>query len=317
MPLVTFNPNTTILSADENANFLGLSNGSLDTPANSLQQFRDDDIFDHVISGMVWSGDAYASTRNASMTAGVVSINGRRIVISAVTARSMTASKDVYVDVLDNGDGTGTLVYTDGTTNAASPALAANSIRIAIVVVGAGSIAAATSINQGQTERILPIASSIPYSLTDSLGNLICNRSPLPTLIGYRQISSGFSSSATSITQVTGLTCPILNPAIGRKIRINNWCRSILSSTAADVAITQLWDGAVGSGTQISESVKSAPGLGGANFEVSQLISAIVTPAAAGLKTYNVGIYNATGARNISMQAASGNPAYISVELLQ
>jgi hypothetical protein len=130
--------------------------------------------YDYVASGGVWSADSVGVNRNASMTAMICYINGRRLSISAVTARTFTASKDTYIDVLDNGDGTGTLVYTEATNNAASSALASNSIRIGIIVTGATTIAATTSINQGQESRILPIASSIAYSVTDSIGNLIC-----------------------------------------------------------------------------------------------------------------------------------------------
>lgn len=177
-------------------------------------------FFDHVASGMVWSGDAYASTRNASMTAGVCYINGRRISISAVTARSFTASKDTYIDVLDNQDGTGTLVYTEVTNNAASPSLAANSIRIGIIVTGASNIAAAGSVNQGQEDKILPIASSIAYAVTDSLGNLICGRDPARKLLGLRQVTASQASIGTSETDLTGLSIPFIVPT-GRKVKIS------------------------------------------------------------------------------------------------
>lgn len=110
--------------------------------------------------GMVWSGNSYGSNLLASMTAGVVYVNGRRISINSVTSRAFTASDDTYIDVLDNGDGTGTLVYSTVTNNSAAPALAANSIRIARINAGATSIAAASSV--------------IQYGL-DSIGNFIYN----------------------------------------------------------------------------------------------------------------------------------------------
>jgi len=164
-------------------------------------------MFDYVVSTalsgtppLTWSGDAYASTRLASMTSGTVYINGRRLSISAVVSRTFTASRDTYVDILDNGDGTATLVYTEVTNNNTSPALAANSMRIAIIVTGASNIASAASINQGQVDKVLPIASSIAYTKTDSLGNLICPRDPNRKIIGYRQ------SLATSAAILPGVT---------------------------------------------------------------------------------------------------------------
>lgn len=108
-----------------------------------------DNYSDCVISGGVWTPDSAGVNRNASMSALVVHINGRRISITAVTARTFTASKDTYIDVLDNGDGTGTLVYTEVANGATTGfTLAANSLRLGYIVTAAGSIAATTSIFQ-------------------------------------------------------------------------------------------------------------------------------------------------------------------------
>jgi len=189
-----------------------------------------DTFFDFVASGCVWSGDAYASTRNASMTAGVVYIDGVRIAVSAVTARSFTASNDVYVDVGTDG----VINYTDTTTNAASPALAASHIRLGIVVVGASSIAAAASVNQGQADRVLPIASSIAYTGTDSLGNLICPRDPSRKILGYSKITSNVTTTTTpGIVDITGLSTTVNVPA-DRSVRI---VLSTPSETATGAAI--------------------------------------------------------------------------------
>lgn len=181
-----------------------------------LYELRDEYTADFTVSGGVWSGDSYGSTLAASMTAWTGYINGQRGTISAVTARSFTASKDTYVDVL-NSSGTFSLVYTEVANNAASPALASNSVRIAIIVTGGSSIAAATSINQGQSDRTLPIASSIAYTVTDSLGNLIYNLSSSPILIGYRYLDSYGSPGATSHSGV--LSTPIIVPT-GRRIKV-------------------------------------------------------------------------------------------------
>lgn len=139
---------------------------------------------DYVISGGVWTGDSLAVNRNASMTAISVYLGQRTIAIGAVVARTFTASKDTYIDILNNLDGTGTLVYTEVSNNAASPALASNSIRIGIIVTGATTIAAAGSINQGQDEKVLPISASIAYAINDSLGNRICRRNANETRRG-------------------------------------------------------------------------------------------------------------------------------------
>lgn len=178
-------------------------------------------MFDHVNSGCVWTADAAGSTRLASCTAGVVYIAGKRLTVAAVNNRTFTASKDVYCDLNDNGDGTAVWVYYDNTTNAASPTLATTGgdLRGAIIVVGASSIAAASSINQGQEDRAVPIASSCAYQVTDSIGNLICPRDPRRVTLGLCQ-TVNFSTAATSFTYMTGSSRAIKVP-VGRKIKVS------------------------------------------------------------------------------------------------
>lgn len=142
-----------------------------------LETIRSETEFSHVASGLVWSGDAYGSTRVASMTSGVAYIGGRRFAISAVTSRTFTASKDTYIDI----DSSGTLVYTEVSNNAASPALAAGSIRIGIIVTGASNIAASTSISQGGYANILPVISAHTLKGSDTLGNVIYPKGPAST----------------------------------------------------------------------------------------------------------------------------------------
>ena len=267
-------------------------------------------IADYVASGGIWSGDAYASTRNASMTALVCYISGQRGTVAAVTARSFTASKDTYVDVL-NTAGTFSLVYTEVTNNAASPALASNSLRLGIVVTGASNIAAAASINQGQADRVLPIASSIAYTTTDSLGNLIYNRVPQPVLIGYRQITGNFTTASASEVQITGLTCPVIVPANRRiKITVYSYFLGIASGTNSVTA--SIWDGTVGSGTNLQQGAVTASGAG--QTVAPGNVVAIPPSPAAGLKTYNAGLKSSTGTATFG--AAATAPGFIAVELV-
>ena len=191
----------------------------------------------------------------------------------------------IAFSITDNGDGTGTLVYTTVTNNAASPALAANSVRIAIIVAGASSIAAAGSVNQGQENAVLPIASSIAYAVTDSIGNLICPRDPSHRILGLRQIIGGFSSASTSQVQVTGLSCPVIVP-IGRKIKISVLADYVQSTGGATNIYVGMWQGTVGSGTLLRTGVYSTA----AANNVEGVSQAIETTPAATNETYNVGI---------------------------
>lgn len=265
--------------------------------------------FDHVASGGVWSGDSYGVNRNASMTAMIIYINGRRISVALVTARTFAASTDTYVDVLDNGDGTGTLVYTTALNNAASPSLAANSVRIAIIVTGATTIAAVASVNQGQESKVLPISSSIPYAVTDSLGNLICPRDPNRRVLGQRIITSNQTIASASLTDVPGLSC-VVNVPTGRKIKATMVSGRFVSNSAAangtDVSINDAT-----STVEIGHGAVTAPGTGYAancNFN-----SPAVTPAAAGVRTYKS--QWSAGAGTSTMSATSTGPAVLLIEL--
>lgn len=214
-------------------------------------------MFDNVASGGVWTGDNYNVNRNASLTAGVIYINGRRLTFSAVNARTFTASKDTYVDLLDAGNGTATVVYTEVANNAASPALAANSVRLAIIVTGASAIVNVGSINQGQIGKLLPIASSVPYATTDSIGNLICPRDPFRKVLAMRRITATFATTSVSPVQIVGLTAPVIIP-LGRKAKVSLSGDSFENSVSAAYAQATLWTGTVGSGTQLMRSITRA-----------------------------------------------------------
>lgn len=259
-----------------------------------------------VYSGLAWTADSAGVNRNASMTAGVIYINGRRLSISAVNGRTFTASKDTYVDVLDNQDGTGTVVYTEATNNAASAALAANSARIGIIITGATFIASAASINQGTVDKLLPIASSRPYIVTDSLGNRICNRDPLGKTLGYAATTSNFSTAALVATQITGLSVPFIAPS-GFNVKLTFGAQRTSINAATGNAFFGVCDGVV-SATTLQQVIASAIA-SGANIPPS---NAVVLSPTSGLHTYN-GEYH-VDANTGTLTATTAAPTFILVE---
>lgn len=268
----------------------------------------------YIESGCVITADSAGVNKNWSMTAGVVYINGVRNTVAAITASVATASKDTYVDLLDAGTSVATAVITGGNivnNNAASPALAASSIRIGIICCGASSIAAATSINQGEADRVLPIASSVPYSVTDSLGNLISNRTPNPTLIGYRQRITDFTTTATSATQITELSCPVIIPA-GRKVKVIMYSGNIYNSGANATRVT-MWDGTVGSGTRLQFTSMSSSSPVPADLESAPQQPSL---SAATSKTYNGGLHVSAGTGTWQGDTATFGPSFIEVRLV-
>lgn len=263
-----------------------------------------ENTFDFIASGCVWTADAAGSTRLASMTSGVVYLSGKRLTVAAVTSRTFTASKDVYVDFSDNSDGTALITYTDNTTNAASPAL--TGVRAAIVVVGASNIAAAASINQGQEDRVLPIASSIPYAVTDSLGNLICPRDPQRKLLGYRQVVAGFTTTSTS--DVVGLNVTCLIPT-GRKVKVSAFVQTITSSVANSGGTLAVID-VTGSATVVNMS-----GTTNTSADATGVNPSTIRTFAAGTRNFKTTLTRGTNAATVTGNAASTNPAYVMVEL--
>ena len=272
-----------------------------------MQQKISEFLHDHVSSGLVWSGDAYGSTRVASMTAGVVYIGGLRVAVSAVTSRTFTASRDTYIDVGIDG----TVDYNEVTNNNASPALSANHIRIGVIVTGASNIANVGSVNQGQEDKVLPIASSVPYAVTDSLGNLICNRVPFQPIIGMKQILTTFATSSSTDVQVTGLSVPIIVPT-GRKVEITFNCRALLTTVSGDAPIITLWDGTVGSGTILMEITENADSASDYVFGAMKVVRTL----SAGSHTINLSLRRATSG-SVTIQAISAdNPAQLVVRLI-
>lgn len=297
---------TSVASTGAVSGTTGTFTSDITEKGTTLTTMRDELGYDYVASGGIWTGDSYGSTRNASMTALVCYINGQRGTISAVTARSFTASKDTYIDVLNNS-GTFSLVYTEVTNNAASPALAAGSIRIGIIVTGASSIAAAGSVNQGSPSAVLPIASSNAYSVTDSLGNLICNRSPHPTLIGYRQITADFTTTTFgSDVAVTGLSTTVMVPT-GARVKITGHAERIGASGGLQTVYFSIYE----SGTLLARSLQTQHSN---NYNSFMSPVRVISPTT-GSHTYNLTISQEVGG-TITLGAASNSPAFILVELV-
>lgn len=263
---------------------------------------------DYVISGGAWTGDSLAVNRNASMSAMVVYLGQRSISISAVTARTFTASKDTYIDILNNLDGTGTIVYTEVANNAASPPLAANSVRIGIIVTGATTIAAAGSINQGQESAVLPIASSIAYSVTESLGNLICPRDPNKRLLGYKQVLANQNTAdGTGTIVITGLNCPVILTA-SRKIKVTGKIGAGANATSTNGVGFNLYDSTAA--VQIAEDANNSARAAG---EINLSPSVVVTPPAGGLRTYQ-GRFRVLAGGTASTNASTTIPGWIMIE---
>jgi hypothetical protein len=177
----------------------GIANGDYATTNNNLPYWRNKIFYDHVIEGCIWTGDSYGASLNASMSAGLVMINGKIVSVDAIANRAFTASKDTYHYVDENGAST----FQTVNNNVASPTAPANSILIGIIVSGATNILNAGSVNQGQLDMILPVISSEYIRGADSKGVPIYNTNP----VQIEYIRTGTSSPVPTVeADVTGCT---------------------------------------------------------------------------------------------------------------
>ena len=161
---------------------------------------------------------------------------------------------------------------------------------------------------------VLPIASSIPYAVTDSLGNLICPRDPRRQLLGYRQVLSSQTTTSATQAQVTGVSVPVIVPT-GRKIRITAYVGKPANATSAAQggSVFGIWDGTVASGTELNNATSSYSAAAAGNQGVPHIVEAITTPTSAS-KTYNLG-FAIFSSGNTNTNAASNRPVYLKVEL--
>jgi hypothetical protein len=129
-------------------------------------------------------------------------------------------------------------------------------------------------------------------------------------MLGYTPKTSNFTTTSGSAVQVTGLTVTVTIPAGGRSIKITAFAESLYGNATAYI-IMSIWDGTVGSGTQLARGQIYNPST--TNAATTVMVQAIVTPSA-GSKTYNVGLL--TGAGTATLESVSGGPSFILVEAI-
>lgn len=166
----TFVDRTTLPAASLNDNFADLAGGSADVDANSLVIARRDAFANHVISGLTLPTSS--ANLNITLAAGIIMVDGYYLAVSSQVI-TVSASKDTYIDVKVNSDGTYSIVavpVANGATtgmNITTNFDSTRAHRIAKIVSGASTI-----------------SSVVQYGI-DPLGNRIYNVNPLSTDIVY------------------------------------------------------------------------------------------------------------------------------------
>jgi hypothetical protein len=129
--------------------------------------------------------------------------------------------------------------------------------------------------------------------------------------LGYIQITSNFTTTATSATLVTGLSATVTIPSGGRRVKITVFSRALYNSATSASSELTIWDGTVGTGTQLSQAHGMQSGGTGTTPGIAM---AVVTPSA-GSKTYNVGLHSAA-AGTATLEAGALYPAFLLVETI-
>lgn len=193
-----------------------------------------------------------------------------------------------------------------------------NSPTIANATITADAIAGFTSPNNGTiygmsvTSGILASAALVGQVNTAALQTNAVGASNIATnaiKLGMATITGNITTTSTSFVQATGLTAPVTIPSGGRSVKITVIADSWFNS-GANFNTLSIWDGTVGSGTQIAQQEQS---MIAGNDQFVVICMAVVTPGA-GSKTYNVG-WKTTGG-TATILASSVAPAMILVEAI-
>jgi hypothetical protein len=128
-----------------------------------------------------------------------------------------------------------------------------------------------------------------------------------PMGYGYTQITSNFTTSSTTVTALTGLSVTIIAPT-SKQLLAEVYLPSISSTTQSGQNLS-IWDGTVGSGTQLQLAPHFQSTAGTSSFHLAKWSGTL----SAGSHTLNAGILTSSG--TLTVAASSTAAAYIKVKL--
>lgn len=122
-------------------------------------------------------------------------------------------------------------------------------------------------------------------------------------------ITSNFTTASTTAVQITGLSISFTAAGNGQQYKITVQPPTVQNSTAQNNIVLTIWDGAVGTGTQVGGATTQPFGA----TAPDHLIATTVVAPAAGSKTYNVGM-STTGTNTATFAASATTPAWFIIE---
>lgn len=284
-PIVTSNVNTT-QQINRNT-FLGL--GSAPVGLTDSQTLTNKVLTSPTVSNPTFSGTL----------SGTYTIGGTPTFPSGITQN--TASQ-----TLTNKTLTSPTINAPTITNAAITADTVSGFSTS----NAGSIYG-ISVTGGQITNAGIASGTIGSTQIATNGVAASNLATSAITLGYTQITSNATTASTTPVQATGLTVTVTIPAGGRKIKITAYAGALYGTLSGTRAVMSIWDGTVGSGTQLNETWSQGTGNSQADGAIAM---AIVTPGS-GSKTYNVGLCVISSGSGI-IDCTSTRIAFILVEAI-
>jgi len=199
-------------------------------------------------------------------------------------------------------DNVATFVEVQGTAAASPSAPNDSNIQSGVGAGNVGVRLADVTLSAGYTTVTAP-------NIADKRTTAAIKLSTGAILLGYASKTSNTTTSSATPVAVSGLSAAVTIPSGGRSVELTFSANSVYASSAAFITIS-LWDGTVGSGTQIG-SFTANPTSAGQQLTANG--SVMVTPSA-GAKTYNVGIQTSAG--TATLVGSSTSPAQIAIKLI-
>lgn len=167
--------------------------------------------------------------------------------------------------------------------------------------------ASTLTVKTGLTGHIPNMTLSNPYYSTQLIPQGLPANLVGDNVLGYKQLGSSFSTTATSVTAILGLSVTATVPDGGCRIGAKLVAGGLYNTGGTNNTSASIWEGTVGSGRRL------AYGYGLASGGASSMVNAeAVYHATAGQKTWNAGMVVSAGTGTFEADP-SGN-AYLIIE---